>query len=68
MIAAIQQMLLQEWDHKLLHTLREGNFAADYLAKMGVNCGMRLRLMREIPPDLPSIFLADPLGVSSPRP
>ncbi|GAU24829.1 hypothetical protein TSUD_157430 [Trifolium subterraneum] len=40
----------------------------DYLAKMGVNCGMRLRVMQEIPPDLSSILLADSLGVSSPRP
>ncbi|MCI12902.1 hypothetical protein A2U01_0034010 [Trifolium medium] len=44
------------------------NFAADYLAKMGVNCGMRLLVMQEIPPDLSSILLADSLGVSSPRP
>ncbi|KAF7806654.1 ribonuclease H [Senna tora] len=35
MIKKIRELLGREWEVRLVHTLREGNQCADYLAKMG---------------------------------
>jgi hypothetical protein len=33
----IQDLLAREWRFKVVHTLREGNACADFLAKLGAN-------------------------------
>jgi hypothetical protein len=47
----------------LTHKLREGNFAADHLAKLDASASSRLVILHDAPRDIFSILLADVLGV-----
>lgn len=63
-IATIKRMLCREWECELHHTLREGNFATDYLIKMRSRNATSLSVFHEAPPNMTSILLADAMGVS----
>jgi ribonuclease HI len=68
LIMAIKQLLRRDWVVSLRHTLREGNAAADFLAKKGALSDSSLVILNEVPPDMVSVLLADAMSVEFVRP
>ncbi|WJX36507.1 hypothetical protein P8452_24376 [Trifolium repens] len=66
LISAIKHLLLLNWDVDLTHTLREGNFAADYLARLDASASSRL-VLQDAPRGMSSILLTDALSVAFTR-
>jgi hypothetical protein len=66
LISAIKHLLLLNWDVDLTHTLREGNFATDYLAKLDASASSRL-VLQDAPRGMSSILLTDALSVAFTR-
>lgn len=48
-ISGVQELLLREWEVDVVHTLREGNAAADFLAKQGAGQMEKLVVLRSPP-------------------
>jgi len=60
----IKELLARDWHVHLLHTLREGNACADYLAKMGAR-NLEAYTPIVVPPvEISLLLLADASGVS----
>lgn len=57
----------KDWYLLFGHTLRDGNFVADTLAKRGVNFHESLLILNEYPQDLLSLCFADSIGVPTVR-
>ncbi|CAJ2632330.1 unnamed protein product [Trifolium pratense] len=66
-ITNIQDMLKLNWDITLSHSLREGNFSADWLAKLGSANDTKIKIWESPPEALKSILLSDALRVLHPR-
>lgn len=62
-ISNIREMIHRPWTIRLFHTLREGNFAADALAKRGVFQEEPLCVFDVPPLELRSVLLADAMRV-----
>ncbi|CAJ2646723.1 unnamed protein product [Trifolium pratense] len=60
-ITNIQDMLKLNWDITLSHSLREGNFSADWLAKLGSANDTKIKIWESPPEALKSILLSDAL-------
>ncbi|KAL6494930.1 hypothetical protein OROGR_030849 [Orobanche gracilis] len=58
-VLSIQDLLQRDWEVVLKHTLREGNFCADLLAKMGANSSSNLTIIHVAPPGISPLLLAD---------
>lgn len=41
-IAVIRSLMLEDWQCTIVHTLKEGNHCADFMAKMGTDSDDRL--------------------------
>lgn len=59
MLASIKKLLRQDWVCVLHHRLREGNFATDFLAKMGAKSVVDLSVIQEAPLEMSSILLLE---------
>lgn len=57
-IAIIREFLHREWDCLLVHTLRDGNHYADFMAKLGARASDHLILLSSPPRDLVSMIEA----------
>ncbi|GAU33259.1 hypothetical protein TSUD_333820 [Trifolium subterraneum] len=66
-IANIQDLLVLEWDVSLKHSVREGNFCADFLAKLGSANDEKFSIWESPPPDMQDLLLSDALRVPYPR-
>ncbi|GAU48971.1 hypothetical protein TSUD_188180 [Trifolium subterraneum] len=66
-ITNIQDMLKFNWNVTLCHSLREGNFSADFLAKLGSANDTKIKIWESPPKALKSILLSDALRVLHPR-
>lgn len=67
LIADIRQFLARDWTCSCQHTLREGNFCADMLSKMGCDLEDELQIFRSPPSSIKMVIEADARGVSFPR-
>lgn len=63
-LAIIHDLLRRDWEITINHTYREGNFCADFLAKMGARCNEPLVNLDAAPPGLGPLLVADAMGVS----
>ncbi|CAL0299240.1 unnamed protein product [Lupinus luteus] len=59
LILVIRDLITLDWDIKLLHTLREGNACADFLAKLGVANTIHLVIYDSPHHELESMLLVD---------
>ncbi|KAH8483978.1 hypothetical protein H0E87_028414 [Populus deltoides] len=67
-LLAVREALKLAWDKGLKkHTLREGNFAADALTKIGISESFELHVWKRPPEPLSLILLADKIGMEIPR-
>ncbi|XP_057425690.1 uncharacterized protein LOC130719059 [Lotus japonicus] len=64
----IKDLLGHEWQVVVLHTLREGNVCADFLAKFGASRDRSIVAIDHPLDEMSMLLLADALGVSSVRP
>ncbi|XP_057453005.1 uncharacterized protein LOC130744861 [Lotus japonicus] len=62
LIHNIVDMLHRSWEVRLLHTLHEGNFCADFLVKMEAQQDSGFLLVQDPSPDLEPLLLADSMG------
>jgi ribonuclease HI len=67
LIKEIRRMLELDWEVKVCHSYREANACADALANLGCNHGPELRTYEQCPASLSNLFLADIMGISTPR-
>ncbi|OMP05859.1 hypothetical protein CCACVL1_01804 [Corchorus capsularis] len=67
LILDIRELLRREWTCKCLHTLREGNFCADVLSKLGCSLDEDYVVFRQPPTEVQETLQADCLGVAYPR-
>jgi ribonuclease HI len=58
----IKDILARNWRVKIIHTLREGNACADFLAKFGAHNNEALSVMASPPAGLNLLLLADASG------
>ncbi|GAU37589.1 hypothetical protein TSUD_365100 [Trifolium subterraneum] len=65
--ANIQDLLVLEWDVSLKHSLRKGNFCADFLAKLGSANDEKFFIWESPPPDMQDLLLSNALRVPYPR-
>jgi hypothetical protein len=63
----IWSLIHKEWQLVLVHTLREGNAGADWLAKLGASLVQELKIFLICPSPLSNICLADSMGIQFPR-
>ncbi|GAU48831.1 hypothetical protein TSUD_190610 [Trifolium subterraneum] len=63
----IQSLIHKEWKLFLVHTLREGNASADWLAKLGASLVQEPKMFSICPSPLSSICLVDSMGIQFPR-
>lgn len=61
-------MLERRWEVRLMHTLREGNSCADFMAKAGADQQALFELVHDPPAGLRPLLFADAVGTSFPRP
>nr|KYP71799.1 hypothetical protein KK1_011072 [Cajanus cajan] len=61
-IAHIKELLQQSWSVCFCHSLREGNQSADFLSKLGPNCGVDLVVLDTMPEGLHPFVTADAAG------
>ncbi|KAL9343312.1 hypothetical protein Peur_063743 [Populus x canadensis] len=66
-ILECQAYVNRDWDCFIQHTLREGNFAADALTKIGISESFELHVWKHPPESLSLILLADKIGMEIPR-
>jgi ribonuclease HI len=66
-IANIQDLLKLEWDVSVRHSLREGNFCADFLATLGSANEAKLSIWESPPSNMQNLLLSDALRVPYPR-
>ncbi|CAN1849718.1 Putative ribonuclease H protein At1g65750 [Linum perenne] len=57
----------RDWEVKIEHTYREGNFATDYLASLGYNVGFGSHLVNTLDGGLCYFLRYDCIGVAEPR-
>ena len=67
-IAQIRDLLQRDWVVRVLHTLREGNSCADFLAKAGANQMLNFCLIVEPPQGLLVSLAQDAADVLVVRP
>lgn len=58
----IRGLCVHSWRLSFRHTLQEGNFCADYLAKFGANHDSPLIYWQACPPQMDYLLLADAMG------
>nr|KYP38635.1 hypothetical protein KK1_040110 [Cajanus cajan] len=58
-IAKIREFFHRDWRLSLRHSLREGNQCADFLSKLGPNCGLELVVLVDMPAGLKTFIQAD---------
>lgn len=63
-IGTICHLLNRRWEIRLLHTLREGNSCADFLAKAGARQQFAFHTVVTPPLKLEPLLLADALGTT----
>lgn len=63
-IAAIRKLVSREWDFQIVHTLREGNYCADFLAKFGARSNASLVTMDAPLEGMGTLLMADAMGVT----
>ncbi|KAJ1405483.1 Reverse transcriptase-like [Sesbania bispinosa] len=63
-IYEVKVMLTRDWNVELVHTLREGNQAANLLAKKGISDGNPFIMLQDPPEDMRDCLSADSLGIS----
>lgn len=63
----IRSFLQRHWTLTFHHSLREGNFCADWLAKFGSSKSNGSRIWSLCPSALSSTLLADAMGIERPR-
>lgn len=66
-LIAIWELLRRPWEAQVVHTLREGNYCADALAKMGIHQREHLQVLDQPPAALRLLLLADEWRVSYPE-
>jgi hypothetical protein len=66
-IASIKDLLQLDWEVRISHSLREGNYSADFLAKLGSANDDKLTFWESPPAEMESILQADALRVPHPR-
>lgn len=62
-LANIHKVMAQDWNVELIHTLREGNSCADWLAKNGASADNGVVILNSCPTQLAPLVLADAMGV-----
>ena len=62
-LADIRALLQRQWNVRVSHMFREGNFCADALAKRGATQMEEVTLWNSPPSDLHQLLLADCMGV-----
>lgn len=65
LIADIRELLARDWSCLCQHTLREGNFSADILSKLGCDLETEFEVFRAPPEAVLGALDADARGVSS---
>lgn len=68
MLTNINKVISREWNVALIHTLREGNSCADWLAKIGASSDTDLVIYDRCPSQMAPLVLADAIGVVHLRP
>ena len=63
LISLIRNCINQPWNVTFMHTLREGNACADWLAKHGATHEDNLTIWHACSPQLDTLVLADRIGV-----
>ncbi|OMP08311.1 hypothetical protein CCACVL1_01125 [Corchorus capsularis] len=63
----IREMFSWEWQCECRHTLREGNFCADKLSKMGCDLDVEYEIFCVPPQQVIEVFQADGRGIAFPR-
>lgn len=63
----IKEMLSWEWQCRCQHTLREGNFCADKLSKMGCDLDADFEVYHPPPTSVMDAYQADSRGLAFPR-
>lgn len=66
-IKLIQRLMSRTWQVQLHHRWREGNYYADYLAKIGAHSDESLVRLDAPPTGMSTLLLADTMGVCFPR-
>lgn len=61
-IALIRDLPNRDWDCQLLHTLREDNVCADFLAKQGSHGNSTFLVLTTPPRDLVDLIVVDAAG------
>lgn len=56
-----------DWEVSIIHTYREGNKVADYLANLGADQEERIRYFNSPPNEISNLLFADIMGVTTPR-
>ncbi|PNY12436.1 ribonuclease H [Trifolium pratense] len=64
LIQNIKDLLLGFGTTTLIHSLREGNSCADFMAKLGASSNVEVLIHSSPPPGLRDLLAADSLGVS----
>ncbi|KAJ1425151.1 Ribonuclease H-like superfamily [Sesbania bispinosa] len=68
-ITKIRDLLNRDWNVTLTHILREGNAAADYLAKNGVNsAGQHLQILEFPLPGMGPVLISNAMSAVHQRP
>lgn len=63
LVDRIKQFKHHSWELSFHHSLREGNFCADWLAKFGSSMDHGLHTWNHCPTELASTLLADAMGI-----
>jgi ribonuclease HI len=67
LVQNIRRLLELDWEVKICHSYREANFCADALANLACDGGFTMILYEQCPAQVRSIYLADVVGVYTPR-
>jgi ribonuclease HI len=61
-IDSIKELISRDWNISFVHTYREGNQCADFMAKLGANAMDCFGIFPEPPASLGSLLLSDAMG------
>ncbi|KAK2995401.1 hypothetical protein RJ640_029033 [Escallonia rubra] len=67
LIRECKKLLNQDWNCQVMHSFREGNKAADWLANLGLSIPLGYQELENVPSRLEEILRNDVRGVSDPR-
>lgn len=62
-IQSVRDIMAMDWIVRIMHTFREGNFCADFLAKLGVNQEEPMVVLESLQSVIRGLLLADRMRV-----